>query len=818
MAKVSTYKTISLIILFVLCIALCLAIAFLINTKVAFAQDVVADFEIIFPTTHYIQFSNPTFVAKSNNYIAIYDEVEKKVLTIDGQQNRAIIDLTNYYPIKNIWVLQNTLLIQYTENDTTKYAKKDLGTANSAFENVTIPSPTGTISSITSDGTYLYVKALNGYLSVYDSTFAIYNNFENIYMEGLIGRFPVSGSGETLVTCIPNDLLEYELNVISLSTGVVNLKSNIGNTGAQIVAYNGTYIFAYFRSLEKLSVYNASTCAKLFDMDNFSLSQLMVSGNDVYCIIEDKVYIYNINSEQTNLTLVNYYSKTGSDSEHLNNPQDVVINNGTIYVADQNNNRVLLFDETTYSFTSSISVSKPQQITFANNKRWFVISGKNIVEYDRNTEKTKYKFENEVTPLAMTWMKKLYILGKEGAQTSIYTLYSGLFYKLIDVNNAKDISTTADGSFIYVLIEENGQQVIKCFNDKGVESLVVLNLDITNAIHFKVDAIGNIYVLTNDSKIIKYTRKAVSFVKTDTLSLTNDIYTSVPNNFSFADNNKIIFSSKDSFIAKADMEHDDVVVPTPVPSIENATCNIYQTNAKTLFFVEPNVLEDALIVEQGEMIPVFENASQIDGLVYGYYNNQYGYFNSNYLTLLNITEEQDHYMITIAGNIKLHKFPIDTADSITVGQNVMIQYLSDIADYDSAKWYKVKYEDNIYYVLRQSVTNYDSEEQVEQPTYAKAQAHRIGGQIKLYSTPSEDSSVIMTIADGQTIEVYDEIEGFYFVKYNGQSGYTKVDDVKLSGLTSAQIIGIVLAILTALAGGAIFVITNISRKKQKDVN
>ena len=162
MAKVSTYKTISLIILFVLCIALCLAIAFLINTKVAFAQDVVADFEIIFPTTHYIQFSNPTFVAKSNNYIAIYDEVEKKVLTIDGQQNRAIIDLTNYYPIKNIWVLQNTLLIQYTENDTTKYAKKDLATANSAFENVTIPSPTGTISSITSDGTYLYVKALNG--------------------------------------------------------------------------------------------------------------------------------------------------------------------------------------------------------------------------------------------------------------------------------------------------------------------------------------------------------------------------------------------------------------------------------------------------------------------------------------------------------------------------------------------------------------------------------------------------------------------------------------------------------------------------------
>ena len=146
----------------------------------------------------------------------------------------------------------------------------------------------------------------------------------------------------------------------------------------------------------------------------------------------------------------------------------------------------------------------------------------------------------------------------------------------------------------------------------------------------------------------------------------------------------------------------------------------------------------------------------------------------------------------------------------------MLQYLSSIDDYDNERWFKVKYEDKIYYVLRDAVTNYNNEEQVDQPTYAKAQAKRIGGQIKLYSTPNEDSPVIMTIADGQTIEVYDEIDGFYYVKYNGQAGYTKVSDVKLSGLTSAQIIGIILAILTIFAGGAIFVITNITRKKQKD--
>ena len=815
MAKVSIYKTILLSILFVLCFAICLTVAFSFNTEKSFAQDIVSDFDIIFPTTHYIQFSNPTFVARSNNYIAIYDETEKKVLTIDNQQTRSIIDLTTYYPIKNIWLLQNNLLIQYSENDVTKYAKKDLATANSAFENVDINSPAGTITSITSDGTYLYVKSLNGNLTVYDSTFAIYNNMSNIYMDRLVGYARVFGYGETIVVS-NNTETGVELSVISLATSVVNASQNIGDVNPQFLSYNGTYIFAYYKSLEKLSVYDANTCNKLFDVNNFSLSQSIVFGNDIYCIIGDKIYIYNINSDKTNLSLINYYSKVGSDTDHLNNPTDVVLNNGTIYVADQNNNRVLLFDETDYSFTTSISISKPQELVFASNKRWFVLSGKNIVEYELTTKKTTYSFEDSTIPLAMTWMKKLYILGKKGNQTSIYTLYSGSFYKLIDVNNAKDISTTADGSFIYVLVEENGHQIIKCFNDKGVESLVVLNLDITNALHFKVDAVGNLYVLTADSKIIKYERRAVSFAKTDTLTLTNDIYTSVPNNFSFAGSDKIVFSSQDSFIAKANMDHTDVVVPTPVPSIENAVCNIYTTNAKTLFFVEPNILEDALIVEQGAYIPIFENTSQIDGLVYGYYNNQYGYFNADYLTLLNIPEDVDHYVVTIASNVKLYAFPIDTSDYITVGQNVMLQYLSSISDYDNEKWFKVKYEDKIYYVFRDAVTNYNNEEQVDQPTYAKAQAKRIGGQIKLYSTPNEDSPVIMTIADGQKIEVYDEIDGFYYVKYNGQAGYTKVTDVKLSGLTSAQIIGIVLAILTIFAGGAIFVITNITRKKQKD--
>ena len=74
----------------------------------------------------------------------------------------------------------------------------------------------------------------------------------------------------------------------------------------------------------------------------------------------------------------------------------------------------------------------------------------------------------------------------------------------------------------------------------------------------------------------------------------------------------------------------------------------------------------------------------------------------------------------------------------------------------------------------------------------------------------------MKISDGQNLEIYDEISGYYYVNYNGQAGYTRVEDVNLNGLTSAQKIGIILAVLSILAGGAIFVTTNITRKKNKN--
>ena len=812
MAKSSKINSLLLIIIFVLIFATALTILLSSDTDTTFAQVNQINFDILFPAHHYIQLSDPTFIAKSNNYLAIYDETAKVILTIDTQNNQKIIDVSNYYPLKNLFILNDVVLIEYTVNSTTTYAKYNIATSTS-FETVTLTSPQN-IDSLSSDGTYLYAKSKYGFISVYDSTFAIHNGLDNVEIDALLGnKIIFAGCNEKVASISGTDL---SITVLSTQVTATNTIESIVPSS---IGYNGNYVFVYYENdtydIHKISVYNASNQTKLFDYD-IVLDSFIVFGNDIYVIYQDKIYIYNVNNDTTALTLNSYYAKVGNDIEHLNAPKASIINGDYLYVADTNNNRVLIYDITNDAYVTQITCSNPEDIVYVSNKKWFVLSNNKIIEYEKTSQKAEHSLGTGFTIKSITWMGKLYVLASDGMSTSVYVLYAGEFYKLFTVSNATDITSTADGSFIYVLCGTTGNQYVACFDEKGTKSLVELNLNDVSAKQIKVDTVGNLYVLTENYHIVSYFRRAVSYDKKEELNFTNDIYSININSFSLAPNNKVIFSNNDSFIGIADMEHVDQFTPTPSPDISNASVSIYKTNGTTLFFTEPNSLEDAIIVEENVLIPVFENASQVNNLLYGYYDGKYGYFNVSFLTKLDETDATDQYLVTIAFNVRIYKFPFETSQSILVGQNYVVQYLNNVSDFDNSRWYKIKTNDQVYYILRESVTESEHDEPTETPRTGKAQAKRIGGQINLYATPSDSSDVIMKISDGQNLEIYDEISGYYYVNYNGQAGYTRVEDVNLNGLTSAQKIGIILAVLSILAGGAIFVTTNITRKKNKN--
>ena len=66
------------------------------------------------------------------------------------------------------------------------------------------------------------------------------------------------------------------------------------------------------------------------------------------------------------------------------------------------------------------------------------------------------------------------------------------------------------------------------------------------------------------------------------------------------------------------------------------------------------------------------------------------------------------------------------------------------------------------------------------------------------------------------MEILDESGEYWLVSVEGTVGYAAKSDVELEGLTTVQIVSIVLCCAVAVTGVVIFVITWQARKKEKE--
>ncbi len=69
------------------------------------------------------------------------------------------------------------------------------------------------------------------------------------------------------------------------------------------------------------------------------------------------------------------------------------------------------------------------------------------------------------------------------------------------------------------------------------------------------------------------------------------------------------------------------------------------------------------------------------------------------------------------------------------------------------------------------------------------------------------------MTDGTKVEIIETVGDFYKIKYGETYGYMIKGDVKLDGLTTVQIVAIILAVIVLVTGIAIFFIT---RKIKQD--
>ena len=100
--------------------------------------------------------------------------------------------------------------------------------------------------------------------------------------------------------------------------------------------------------------------------------------------------------------------------------------------------------------------------------------------------------------------------------------------------------------------------------------------------------------------------------------------------------------------------------------------------------------------------------------------------------------------------------------------------------------------------------------------YGKANADRVGGLVNVYASPDKNSQLVTQIVDGSKVEILETLDEFYLVKFEDCVGYVEKLHIKIDGLTTVQIVAIVLAIIVALAGSAIFASIYLTRKNAEN--
>ena len=99
--------------------------------------------------------------------------------------------------------------------------------------------------------------------------------------------------------------------------------------------------------------------------------------------------------------------------------------------------------------------------------------------------------------------------------------------------------------------------------------------------------------------------------------------------------------------------------------------------------------------------------------------------------------------------------------------------------------------------------------------YGRAKASRAGELVPLFSV-ADNTIVVAEVTDGTRLEVVEQAGEYYKVIYNGTELLIRADQFKLEGLTTVQIIAIILSVVVVLAGGLIFMVTSLAKKKEEN--
>lgn len=758
------------------------------------AQD---NFEVIFPQNNYFQSANPALIGANKDYLLVYDSVSSKIYARSNSLAGTWTYDVSFENVVNVFAIGDSAFI-YADG---KYYVIDLTDKNSTAVEKTLTSPQD-ISYFNSDGSYLYAKSTAGYITVYDDDFEIAFECDDKYNDDLLAGKPViAGENETLFvfTIVYGNpfFVKYNLDTDVQSNGIALSKYVQEAYVGDVIYALETIPNATDNSTKNIIGIDKENGEILFSTD-ITPDKFFAFGSRLFSIEGRSIVIYTLSSEKTSLIKTSTISMAGSDDYHFDSPVDVVKTADGIAVADFGNNRVSFINDAGQMSCVYLEFA-PISLT-ANSNEVYVAGKDRICKITDKSAVSEYRFENVAD---LTFLDKLYVLTADG----VYTLLGSTPIKLCSIANGRRIANAQNGTNVYILKDDE----IATINRNGTFLPSLLSGDFSQAKDFAVDYAGKISVIYPDS-ISQYYKSEL----TEEIALTSSAMTATVTG-ACLDGKTLYFTADECFVGRCNLNATimDEYLSQPVEISASVSYSFMQRANEIATFLPSDGRIEGISISSNDTLLVFDKA--VDGdenLAYAMRGDEMIIINKNDFNTVDPNALNGEFAAT--KSTVLYALPYVEEGIVSVESGARFSLISDCANYDNNKWTIVRYNDSVYFAKSADIAKYEEIIPEKDRTYGKANADRVGGLVNIFSDQSVDSQVLMQIVDGTKVEVLETVGDFYVVYVDGTTGYMLKDDVVLDGLTTVQIVAIVLCIIVVIAGSAIFASVHLTRKNEEE--
>lgn len=799
-----------LVCVFICALVLLTAVLAAASPSVAHAEQ--TDFDILLPEDGYFPVTDATLLAANDTYLAVYDAASGNILVASHDfALSSHIDVSAYEDIGGMWLSGSVLLFSY--GSVQQFACVDIVSRDAAVSPADGIKDPQNVSYIAADDSRFYIKYATS-LSVYSSSdFSVIR--EDITHSAAL-------SGQNIFTAEDMCLYIYAAEYGVRGYYVLNL-DEVGSPDKK-----DTAVYPYSVAMANETLFTATESGILAVNRNdgealFSTgiaaseeTVFAAGGNNLYVInASGGVDVYSVDLPAQSVTLTRTLSMNGSGEGQFDSPADVLITSAGLIVADGGNSRVAVFGENSVRYVAVPDApvalaSTSQDVTYAA------------------TRTEVYR----IMPSADGTLAAVVYCGVPEGETVVDIVCAG--NGLVILTDANLYTYSLPGSIRHIMSVENGialsgarNDVVYLMTDAGLYTLSAAGVSLSELIPFReysfagatdiaADYAGNLFVSYRDeNKIVRFSNQLSAVAVSAEFDLGHSLYTASPVAF-VLDGSRAVFASSACFIGSAEVGATDESSYTPLPDPdpdEAETLSFAAFSRDTYLFDEPGRFDTMYSAPAGTVVLCYDGISAQEGYTYVYFGGRTGYIENDALSPVSPSPMGGTYTLAAGTALRTHPAADET---LTFESDALVTVTDDAAALDNGAWVRISYGGATYFAPADSVTEYVEPVPERKQVFGRASADRAGGLVGIYSLPDSSSAPVLEVVDGTRMEILDESGEYWLVSVEGTVGYAAKSDVELEGLTTVQIVSIVLCCAVAVTGVVIFVITWQARKKEKE--